>query len=171
MLPFISDVYITKLVYTTAVLVLAFFFSLILKKIVDIIISGVGGRVGNQYILAKTRTIRSLLKNIIDVVLVLIGVLIIMSSWGFNIIPILTGAGILGLAISFGAQTLIKDLINGFLIIAEDQFNVGDRVKIGSFDGEVYKITLRLTILRDKKENLIYIPNSQVTTVVKLKEV
>ncbi len=171
MLPFVSEVYVTRLIYSTVALVLIFFFSLILKKIIDIVVSGIGGRVGNQYILAKTRTIRSLLKNIVDVVLVLMGVLIIMSSWGFNIVPILTGAGILGLAISFGAQTLIKDLINGFLIIAEDQFNVGDRVKIGPFEGEVYKVTLRLTILKDKKENFIYIPNSQVTTVVKLKEV
>jgi small conductance mechanosensitive channel len=120
-------------------------------------------------VLARTRTIRSLLKNLIDAVLLLITLLIILSSWGVNIIPILTGAGVLGLAFSFGAQTLVKDIIAGFFIILEDQFDVGDTVEIAKIEGEVYKMTLRVTVLKDKKENLIYIPNSQITTVKKLK--
>ncbi len=114
---------------------------------------------------------RTILKGIIDIVFFLIAVLIVLSYWGVNIIPILTGASILGLAISFGSQTLIKDFISGFFILLEDQYSIGDKVKIGNFEGEVQEITLRLTILKDSKGNQIFIPNSQVTTVIKMKTV
>ncbi len=121
-------------------------------------------------ILAKTRTIRSLLKNVIDAALFLVAFFIILSHWGVNTVPILTGAGILGLAFSFGAQTLVKDFISGFFIIAENQFNIGDAIKVDKYEGEVVKMTLRMTVLKDKKGNMIYIPNSQIETVVKLSQ-
>lgn len=164
-----NDLYINKIFFTSIVLFVTLLIVFLLKKGIDLIFIGVKKKVQSSYILSKTATIRLLLKNIVDVVLFLLALLIILSHWGINITPILTGAGILGLAFSFGAQTLVKDLIAGFFIIAEDQFNVGDRVKIGNFEGEVHKITLRLTILKDKNENLIYIPNSQITTIMKLK--
>jgi len=167
---FSSEVNITRSIYSVITLAIALVISIGVKKLIDLIFLGVKSKVANQHILAKTRTIRSLLKNIIDAIILVIVLLMVLSHWGFDIFPILTGAGILGLAISFGSQTLIKDVINGFFIIAEDQFNVGDWVKIDKFEGEVYKITLRLTILRDENENLIYIPNSQISTVTKLKE-
>lgn len=166
----VTDFYLNKLFFTLGVLVVTFIISTFIKKSLDLVLIGVKKKVANSNILAKTRTIRSLLKNIIDVVLLLTAVLIILSHWGVNITPILTGAGILGLAFSFGAQTLVKDLIAGFFILAENQFNVGDKIQIGKLEGEVYKITLRMTVLKDKKENLIYIPNSQITTVIKLKQ-
>ena len=145
------------------------FISYFFKKSLDLVFAGVKKKLVNGYVLAKTRTIRSLLKNLLDVVLLLLAVLIILSDFGVNIFPILTGAGILGLAFSFGAQTLVKDLIAGFLIIVENQFNIGDKVQIGKFEGEVSKMTMRMTVLKDKNNNLIYIPNSQITTIVKLK--
>ena len=89
-----------------------------------------------------------------------------LTSLGFNITPLLTGAGILGLAISFGAQTLVKDLISGFFILFENQFNVGDTIKIDTFEGIVYKITFRTTILKNKDNNFIYIPNSNTQKVI-----
>ena len=118
---------------------------------------------------ATTKTLRSLLKNIIDTVLIVTGILVILSYWGVNIAPILTGAGILGLAFSFGAQTFVKDVISGFLIVLENQFNIGDFIRVDKYEGEVYRMTLRMTVLRDKMGNLVYIPNSQISTVVKLK--
>jgi small conductance mechanosensitive channel len=87
-----------------------------------------------------------------------------------NITPLITGAGILGLAFSFGAQTLVKDLIAGFFIILENQYNVGDQVKLNTEEGVVDKITLRATVLKDKKGNLIYIPNSEIKKVVVIKK-
>lgn len=164
------DWYVNKTVFSLLTILVVFILSFFFKKVIDFIFLGIKNRLGNQNIMARTRTVRSLIKNIVDFTLLSIAILTILSYWGFNIIPILTGAGILGFAISFGAQTLIKDLINGFFIFAEDQFNVGDRVKIEKFEGEVYKITLRMTILKDKNGNTIYIPNSQIWTIVKLKE-
>ena len=149
---------------------LASLLSLFLKKSIDAIFAGVKKKIIQERTLAKTRTARAILKSIIDAVLFLTTLLIVLSYWGIDIIPILTGASILGLVLSFGSQTLIKDLISGFFILLEDQFSVGDRIKIGNFEGEVYHVTLRLTILRDSKGNLIYVPNSQINTVIRFKK-
>ncbi len=126
--------------------------------------------IGQKKIVKRIKTVRFFTQSIFDSVVLISILLIIFSIWGFNITPFLTGAGIFGLAITFGGQNLIKDLISGFFILWENQFNVGDRVKIGNFEGEVYKMTMRMTVLRDDKENLIYIPNSQINSVVKLKK-
>lgn len=165
-----ADVYFNKLVFSAGVLVVTFVVSRLIKKSIDFVFVGVKKKVANTYVLAKTRTIRSLLKNIIDGVLFLFAILIILSHWGINIIPILTGAGILGLAFSFGAQTFVKDIISGFFIILENQFNIGDTIKVEKYEGEVVKMTLRMTVLKDKEENLIYIPNSQITNVVRVNQ-
>lgn len=121
--------------------------------------------------ISKTNTINSVLFSLLDVGIYGIALLIILSHWRVDISPILTGAGILGLAVSFGSQTLIKDVISGFFIISENQFNVGDRVKIDKHEGRVTKITLRLTVLKDDQGNRIYIPNSSISTVVRLKPI
>ncbi|OGK20376.1 hypothetical protein A3C98_05520 [Candidatus Roizmanbacteria bacterium RIFCSPHIGHO2_02_FULL_37_15] len=163
-----ADFYLNRLFFSAGALAVTLLLSYFLKKSIDLVFTGVKRKVADNYVLAKTRTIRSLLKNIIDVALFLVAILIILSDWGINIAPILTGAGILGLAFSFGAQTLVKDLIAGFFIVAENQFNIGDKIQIGKLEGEVNKMTLRLTVLKDKSGNLIYIPNSQITTVIKL---
>ena len=84
---------------------------------------------------------------------------------GLDITPILTGAGLLGLAVSFGSQTLVRDLISGFFIIVENQFNVGDKVKIANIEGKVIAINLRTTVLENKHQR-IYIPNSEIKNVV-----
>jgi len=165
----INDSYLNRVVFSVGALIIAILVSSLLKKTLDLIFGSLNNRMGSSSILGRTRTIRSLLKNLIDTIFLLIGLLIVLSYWGVNILPILTGAGILGLAFSFGAQSLVKDIIAGFFIILEDQFNVGDRVIITKMEGEVYRMTLRLTVLKDNKGNLIYIPNSQITTVTKIK--
>ena len=166
----VSDSYLNRVFFSSAVLLFVFFISYFIKKSINLLFAGIKRRVEEAETLAKTKTVSLLLKNIVDVALLLVAILIILSSWGVNIVPILTGAGILGLAFSFGAQTLVKDLIAGFFIIFENQFNIGDKIQVGKLEGEVYKMTLRLTILKDKNGNLIYIPNSQITTIIKLKK-
>lgn len=89
---------------------------------------------------------------------------------GFNIIPILTGAGILGIAISLGAQTLIKDVISGIFLIIDDQINIGDRVKIEDQEGVIVKMFLRNIVLQDKAGNRIYIPNSEINKIIVYKQ-
>ncbi len=164
----LDEFYLKKTLLSLGVLLGALICSFLFKKVIEFIFIGMKTRVSNAYVLAKTRTLRSLLKNLSDGLLFLVALLIILSHWGVNIIPILTGAGILGLAFSFGAQTFVKDLISGFFIILENQFNIGDTIKVDAHEGEVIRMTLRMTVLRDKKGNIIFIPNSQITTVVKL---
>lgn len=118
----------------------------------------------------RLETLRSLSKNIISMVIHALVILMILNNFGVNITPIITGAGILGLAISFGGQTLVRDVISGFFIILENQYNVGQSVKIGENRGKVYKINLRTTILKDGEGNLIYIPNSEIKRVIVFKK-
>ncbi len=155
-----------RVIFSLVILIFYIILSGLVKRSIDKLL-----RISEGRILTRTKTLRSFIKSILDGVLFITIFLIILSYWGINITPILTGAGILGLAISFGAQTLIKDLISGFFILIENQFNVGDRVKIGNFEGEVYKMTMRATVLKDEKGNLIFIPNSQIATVMRLRKI
>lgn len=123
----------------------------------------------NQKLLKKSQTLKSFIDSLVYVFVYFGVIYYTLILWEVNIAPFLTGAGILGLTFSLGAQSLVKDLISGFFIIFDNQLEVGDYVKIGSLEGKVKKITLRQTILRDKKNNTIIIPNSQITSVVKLK--
>lgn len=114
----------------------------------------------------RIKTLKSLIKNILQYAIVFIIVILIFKELGFDISLFITGAGILGLAFSFGAQTLVKDLIAGFFIILENQFNVGDQVQLNTERGTVYKITLRSTILKDEKNNFIHLPNSEIKKII-----
>lgn len=163
----LSKLYFERIGFTFLTLVITFLGSALLQKGIDVIFSNVRRRVRREVIIAKTQTVRHLLKNVVQVVLFFIAVLLILANWGINIAPILTGAGILGLAVSFGSQTLVKDVISGFFIILEDQYNLGDKIKIDKYEGNVHNITLRMTVLKDSSGNLIYIPNSQITTVTR----
>lgn len=158
-----------KIGLTLGYIILGYLLIFLLQKISKILIFG-AKKIQNESLVRKTKTLKSFIDSIIYAVVAFVILFFILELWDVNITPLLTGAGILGLAASFGAQTLIKDLISGFFIIFENQFNVGDEVKIGAFQGKVKKINLRQTILEDKKGNLIFIPNSQITTLVKLKK-
>src|SRR5712692_7137688 len=93
------------------------------------------------------------------VVMLFITVTMALELFGINIGPVLASAGVAGLAISLGAQTLIRDYLSGILILAEDQFRVGDAVEIGGVGGEVVRMTLRTTYLRDLHGKLYTVPN------------
>jgi len=91
----------------------------------------------------------------------------ILAELGVNIAPLVTGAGIIGLAIGFGAKSLAADFIAGFFIILENQFNVGDEIEINKNKGRVIKISLRTATLIDKDKKVYIVPNSSIKTVVK----
>jgi len=91
--------------------------------------------------------------------------LMLLSTFGVDITPLLASAGVAGLAVSLGAQSLIKDLIGGILILVENQFAVGDMVQIGTVVGEVERITLRATHVRDVNGYLYVVPNGEVRIV------
>lgn len=156
-----NDLILNKIILTSGILLVTLLISYFVTKTINFVFRGIRKNL--------FKTIRSLLGSIINISLFLISLMIILSLWGFNIGPILTGAGILGLTFSFGAQSLVKDVIAGFFIVTENQFNVGDWIKIGNHEGEVHKLTLRLTVLKDINGDFIYIPNSQITSVIRKK--
>lgn len=116
-------------------------------------------------------TITSLLTTSSSIIISLIALLIVLAELGVNILPLLTGVGVLGLGFGMGAKTLISDVIAGFFILLENQFNVGDQVKLGGqWEGKVQEITLRTVHLKDKEGKKYIIPNSQINTVIILKD-
>ncbi len=92
----------------------------------------------------------------------------ILPLLGINMGPLLASAGIVGLAIGFGAQTLVRDFINGFLILVENQYDIGDTVKIAGVQGAVEAMTLRRTVLRDDNGTLHTVPSSEIKVVSNL---
>jgi small conductance mechanosensitive channel len=93
-----------------------------------------------------------------------IGAAVVLDTLGLNVAPIVAGVGVVGIAIGLGAQTLIKDVINGIFILVEDQYAVGDLVTIAGVTGEVLEVNPRRTLLRDEDGNMHSIPNSTITT-------
>jgi moderate conductance mechanosensitive channel len=114
---------------------------------------------------ARLQTLRKAAKSTAQVVILVIAVLIALGTVGIDIGPALAAAGIFGLAVSLGAQTLIKDIIGGLTILLEDEYRVGDAVKIGSVSGDVEHITLRRTDVRDAEGRLFIVPNGDVRVV------
>jgi small-conductance mechanosensitive channel len=113
----------------------------------------------------REATLVRLLDNVITYVLYFIALIMILDTFGVEVKAILAGAGIVGLAVGFGAQSLVKDVITGFFIIFEDQFAVGDYVRIGNFEGYVEAIGLRVTKIRSWTGEIHILPNGSITQV------
>ncbi len=122
----------------------------------------------NQRLKLRITTISGVTKSIVTVTSVIVGILVGLASIGLNTVPLLAGAGIVGVGISLASQNLIRDVINGFCIIVEDQYGVGDVVSIGEFSGLVECMNLRITQLRDGEGRLITIPNSEIKIVANM---
>jgi small conductance mechanosensitive channel len=110
-------------------------------------------------------TLVQILRWVSNIVILGVALMMILSSFGVNIAPMLTGAGVVGLAISLGAQSLIRDFIGGVLVLIENQYSVGDTIQIGIVSGQVEKITLRTTHVRTLDGSLYIVPNGEVRIV------
>lgn len=115
--------------------------------------------------LAQVRTLTSVIRATGIGVIIVLAALEILPILGFNLGPLLTSAGVAGVAIGLAAQNIVKDCFNGFLILVEDQYNVGDLVTIAGVSGTVESMTLRRTQVRASDGTLYIVPNSQITTV------
>jgi len=111
----------------------------------------------------RSQTLSSVISKTIGIVIGILVLFTILAEIGINIGPALASLGIMGLAIGFGAQSLVKDLINGLFILIENQYGVGDVVKVAGIAGLVEEVNLRRTILRDLDGIVHYIPNSEIT--------
>ncbi len=117
---------------------------------------------------AQLRTFATIIRATCYSVLAFLAFVQILKLLNINVGPLLASAGILGVGIGLGAQSLFKDVLNGIFILLEDQYNVGEVVKIATLTGTVEDLTLRLTRLRDGDGTLYIIPNSQISTVSNL---
>ena len=116
----------------------------------------------------RARTLVGVVRNATTVLLITGASLTIIAEFGVNIVPWVGAAGIVGLAVAFGAQNLIRDYFSGFMILMENQYTVNDVVKIGDIAGQVERITLRITVLRDLRGTVHFVPHGQINTVSNL---
>ena len=117
---------------------------------------------------ARARTLLPLVRNALLVVIATVATLSVLSSLGIDIAPLLAGAGVIGLAVGFGAQTLVKDIITGAFILFEDQVKVGDVAIINGQGGLVEKLTVRTIVMRDLAGNVHIVPFSAVGTLTNM---
>ena len=116
----------------------------------------------------QTQTLAGILYSGGTAIIVIVAVLTALPEFGFNITPVAAAAGLASLAIGFGAQHVVRDFINGFFTVLEDQYVVGDLVRIGDVVGRVEHLTLRRTVLRDPQGAVVTIPNGEITKVANL---
>jgi small conductance mechanosensitive channel len=116
----------------------------------------------------RTDTLKAVVRNVINMALMAVAVIMILDNLGVKIGPILTAAGVLGVAVGFGAQQLVRDVINGFFILLDDQIRVGDVVDIAGKSGLVETVNLRMTTLRDAAGNVHFVRNGEITVVTNM---
>jgi small conductance mechanosensitive channel len=153
------------------ILVIALVLNRILRVLTRRLIPAAGGeglgrvaRLHEQHV----KTLAGLMYSAGTAIIVAGAILTALPVFGFNVTPIAAVAGLASLAFGFGAQHLVRDLINGFFIIIEDQFVVGESVRIGTVIGRVEHLTLRRTVVRDIQGAVVTIPNGEVTQVANL---
>lgn len=114
----------------------------------------------------RIRTLGNLIRSIVEYTLLIIAILMALRAVGIDITPLLATAGVAGLAIGFGAQRLVRDVISGFFLLAENQFAVGEVVTIGAVTGVVEEVGMRTTRLRDEQGRMVVIANGDVNLVI-----
>ena len=113
----------------------------------------------------RARTIGSVLRSIVSAVVLLVAFVMVLAEFGVALAPILASAGVLGLAVGFGAQNLVRDFLSGMFMLLEDQYGVGDVVDLGEANGTVEAVGLRITTVRDIKGTVWYVRNGEILRV------
>ena len=113
----------------------------------------------------RARTTGSVLNSILKAVIWIIALGMILGEFGFNLGPVIASAGVIGVAIGLGAQTLVRDILSGIFMLIEDQYGVGDEIKVLDIEGVVEKVGLRITTIRDKKDVLWYVRNGEILVI------
>ena len=150
-----------KLVGTIVALVVTYLLHFILKRVGRRVLTRIAGRgpAGESRVV----TLEKVAIRVMQVVIFLAVLIVIGGIWEINLGGVLALGAVFGAAIGFGAQDLVKDLIGGFFILAEDQFHIGDVVRIADTEGTVEDIQFRVTVLRDLEGNKHFVPNGQIT--------
>lgn len=114
----------------------------------------------------RANTLRGILVALGNTIIYAVILFMLLDLFGVDTKPFLTGAGVIGLAIGFGSQALVRDFMSGVFVLLEGQYSVGDRIKIGNFEGTVKRITMRSTVLEGQDGERMYISNGSVSSVI-----
>ena len=158
----------TKLPHLLVIAVIAFILSRLLRLLTTRMIHVAEQHAPEPARVSQVKTLSGVIHATGLAIIGLIAGLQILDVVGVNLAPLLTSAGIAGVAIGLAAQNIVRDMLNGMLILIEDQFSVGDTVRLAGLTGTVEAMTLRKTTVRDGDGTLYIIPNSQITTVANL---
>jgi len=154
------------------IIILFFFGKIILKLIVNrlarIVDDGDDAHISQKE--KRAETLGHIIVSIGNIVIYTIILFMVLNLFGVDIRPILAGAGVIGLAIGFGAQSLVKDFVSGLFLLVENQYGIGDKVKIGSSEGNVIRITMRSTVLKDEEGKIYYISNGSIKDVINMSQ-
>ncbi len=140
----------------------------VLKRLLRRLQTFIEGNFPDQGQMQRANTLTNVLGDLVWVLIAIVGIMTIMSQLGINLGPLLVAAGVGGIAIGFGAQSLVKDVISGFFILLEDQIRVGDVVAIAGVNGLVEDVGLRTISLRDLSGNVHVVPNGTINTVTNM---
>jgi len=152
----------------TLIVVLAWLLAWVLRRAIRLLRTRIEARIDDREALKRAATLSRMFRHIVTVAVTMVAGMMVLSELGVSLAPILGAAGIAGVAIGFGAQSLVKDFFSGFFILFEDQIRTGDVVRIANHAGAVEEITLRHTRLRDFEGNVHYVPNGRIDSVINM---
>ena len=163
---FLEDVGVSAMLWHIAViLILAWVLVFLSRRVIRVTRNYMNARADSAEDTRRIETLARVFRYIATVVIFLLACMLILKEIGISIVPILGAAGVVGLAIGFGAQNLVKDYFTGFFILLENQIRQGDVVEVCGKTGTVEDITLRYVCLRDNEGSVHYVPNGLITTV------
>jgi small-conductance mechanosensitive channel len=145
--------------------VAAFVLVRVMRRVIRVIHERVARRVDDTEAVKRAETLSRVFRYFVVVAVSLVAGMLILTELGISVAPVLGAAGVVGIAVGFGAQSLVKDFFSGFFILLENQIRAGDVVDIAGKSGLVEEITLRYVRLRDYEGNVHYVPNGLITTV------
>jgi moderate conductance mechanosensitive channel len=154
-----------------AILLIALFLVRLLRILTRRLIAGASNESATRVARMRerqTKTLAGIIYSAGTAIIIIVAVLTALPEFGFNITPVAAAAGLASLSVGFGAQHVVRDFINGFFAVLEDQYVVGDIVRIGDVVGRVEHLTLRRTVVRDPQGALVTIPNGEITKVANL---
>ena len=152
----------------TAIIIIALLLTNLIRRAINLFGYEIAKNSRDQDAVTRANTLGRVFRYIASVTIYLIAFMLILSELKINIAPILGAAGIVGVAIGFGAQSLVKDYVGGLFILIEDQIRQGDSIKIEGYEGTVEEITLRYVRLRDYDGFVHFIPNGQIRIVTNM---
>lgn len=158
----------TTLVRITLIITLAWVAVLVLQRAIRTLRMRIASRLDDREATKRAETLGRVFRYLVAVVVSLIAGMLVLGELGVSVAPILGAAGVVGLAVGFGAQSLVKDYFTGFFLLLENQIRQGDVVQLGDHAGLVEVVTLRYVQLRDYDGNVHYVPNGYITTVINM---